>query len=176
MGVTSKTTCKIDGCTTAARCREMCDTHYRRVVRYGSPEPRRVAAPETCSIEGCDRPHQARGYCMNHYKRALREEWGLRPKAPSTRQIRPIGVDLSAEPLVRHVEARGGLAAVTSWMGTIKSVGVERWKRNYERAKDRGYLDLAVADEFCCKVLRIHPYFVWGEIWWEHEEIEQAAA
>lgn len=35
------TTCTVVGCQSPARCRGMCNQHYRRVLRYGSPEGNR---------------------------------------------------------------------------------------------------------------------------------------
>lgn len=69
-------TCSINGCDRAASRRGYCQTHYKRVLKTGSPGPPikpQRRRPAECIIEGCPRdadgPGCGRGYCASHYAR-----------------------------------------------------------------------------------------------------------
>jgi hypothetical protein len=67
--------CSVLGCVRCATRKGVCDTHYRRLKRYGAAGdgyiPERKRLPELCSIEGCDRKaHSFLGgdaVCKRHY-------------------------------------------------------------------------------------------------------------
>ena len=59
--------CSVEGCGALVKAKGLCNTHYARLMRNGSPDlqPKVV---ERCSHEGCDRPVIAKGYCGKHYE------------------------------------------------------------------------------------------------------------
>lgn len=64
--------CKIPGCKRAKRTQGMCNAHYARFRRSGSPIGEQVfrdQKPKTCTVEGCCKPYMARGFCGMHYER-----------------------------------------------------------------------------------------------------------
>lgn len=65
---------------------------------------------------------------------------------------------LPVEPLLAHVEARGGMLAITQDGSAL------RWFRDIKAHKRTGWRN---ADDFCCTVLNEHPALIYGEIWWE---------
>jgi len=85
--------CAIDGCSSAACKRGMCENHYRRWFKAN------VAAP--CSVEGCEKPATARGWCFMHYMRwkktgqvgtaELLNGWGAAEQICADCGERPIG-------------------------------------------------------------------------------------
>lgn len=71
-----ETTCSVDGCERAASRRGYCQTHYKRVLKTGSPGPpikEQHRRPEECIVDGCTRdangPGCGHGYCASHYAR-----------------------------------------------------------------------------------------------------------
>lgn len=66
---------------------------------------------------------------------------------------------LPAAPLVRVVEAAGGMRAL--------HVRDERLERSYYRAKRAGTLTVWAADKLAVIGLRTHPALLWGDAWWE---------
>lgn len=60
--------CSVVECGRSLAAKGLCDTHYRRVRRYGSldapPRPKRGK----CSIEDCGRAHYAKGLCQRHWQ------------------------------------------------------------------------------------------------------------
>lgn len=65
---------------------------------------------------------------------------------------------LPSGPLVSLVEALGGPAECGA-LGTLR--------RAYHRAKTNGDLTVWQADELSHRLLGVHPWFVWGDEWWE---------
>lgn len=66
--------CRIDGCCKPVRAKMLCNAHYMRAKRHGSPHHGgdvKSVAPvgRLCSVDGCERPHNAKGYCFTHYQR-----------------------------------------------------------------------------------------------------------
>lgn len=67
--------CKIEGCDRPVETREMCNMHYLRVLRTGTPGPPGplIRASGTgrgeCAVEGCEQVAAGRTYCHRHYYR-----------------------------------------------------------------------------------------------------------
>lgn len=67
--------CSVDGCGKTVHSKRLCNTHYRRFLKHGSPLKTIVSAPykgEKCSVEGCDNPASRRGLCNMHRQRKKR--------------------------------------------------------------------------------------------------------
>jgi len=64
-----KPLCIVDGCSKQRNCRGMCQMHYVRWRKYGSPHAvwpsRRSLVP--CAVPDCIRMARARGWCSSHY-------------------------------------------------------------------------------------------------------------
>lgn len=82
---------------------DLCEMHYRRRLRTGSPESRRQQ-PAVCTVEGCDQPVDARDLCHGHYQRLMR---GGDPNSP----LRGYGRVCSVPNCGRPHQARGYCAA-----------------------------------------------------------------
>ncbi|MDX1511460.1 MAG: HNH endonuclease [Nitriliruptorales bacterium] len=63
--------CSFEDCDRQRYARDLCERHYRRLMRTGSPKGR-LKGPPICSVEGCDRGVDARGLCHGHYLRLAR--------------------------------------------------------------------------------------------------------
>lgn len=81
----------------------LCEKHYRRKLRTGSPGGRRKQPP-TCTVDGCDEPTDARDLCHGHYQRLMR---GGDPDSP----LRGYGRTCSVVGCERPHKARGYCAA-----------------------------------------------------------------
>lgn len=67
--------CSVDDCNNRAVLKGMCQKHYRRILRNGTLEVKRIykAKPDKlCSIKGCDGVHYGKGLCSLHYARLKR--------------------------------------------------------------------------------------------------------
>lgn len=60
--------CSVLDCGRVVVAKGYCDTHYRRIRRYGSAQapPRPARGP--CSVENCSNPNAAKGLCRRHYQ------------------------------------------------------------------------------------------------------------
>lgn len=68
--------CSAPGCDRAHYCKGFCTTHYQRMKRYGSLEPKQrfgdvVEGPSTCQAPGCTAPRRSRRtrWCSTHHTR-----------------------------------------------------------------------------------------------------------
>lgn len=62
--------CMMEDCDRIARKRDLCDMHYKRQWRTGSPLlAERANTKGSCGVEGCDQVVAYRGLCNAHYKR-----------------------------------------------------------------------------------------------------------
>jgi hypothetical protein len=68
--------------------------------------------------------------------------------------------NLPFEPFSDIVEARGGIAAVGASKAARPAL-----RQAYYRAKRRGEVTPAVADELAVELLACHPVQVWGHDW-----------
>jgi hypothetical protein len=66
--------CSVIDCPRDAYARDMCEMHYRRVLRTGNPGPAGLKPKEKslCTAPDCEKYVEARGYCHGHYQRLLR--------------------------------------------------------------------------------------------------------
>lgn len=76
----------------------------------------------------------------------------------------PQTAGLPADPLVRAVSDRGGLARLLP----ARDIDREhrRLARAYHRAVQHGRLSYFAADELACRMLRCHPVELWGPEFW----------
>lgn len=81
MASLSKKVCSFEGCSRHALSKGMCDRHYRRWKKHGSPKIVRLRVRGVCSLEGCEDPHFGWGYCQRHYERYKR--YGRFEKRPT---------------------------------------------------------------------------------------------
>jgi len=67
--------CSIDDCPGDLYARDMCEMHYRRVLRTGDPGPPGPIKRQKsrCTAPDCEEDAEARGYCHGHYQRLLRK-------------------------------------------------------------------------------------------------------
>lgn len=64
--------CSVEECTREVCAKGLCEPHYRRMRRLGSPTDGtwfRMTMVEVCSVESCGRSGYAKGYCQRHYQR-----------------------------------------------------------------------------------------------------------
>jgi hypothetical protein len=81
------TNCSVPGCTRGVHVRGMCNAHYIRARRTGSPlglQVMRDAVPALCTVPGCQRQHSAKGLCKTHYERQrTKGSLDAKPKRPA---------------------------------------------------------------------------------------------
>jgi hypothetical protein len=76
--------CSVEECDREKYSREMCEMHYRRVLRTGEVGPAlaRSERVSICDVSGCEQIVDARSLCHGHYQRLMRngflEETSLR--------------------------------------------------------------------------------------------------
>lgn len=58
--------CNVDGCEKKHHSKGLCQMHYRRSKRHGSPY---YESQKICSIDGCNGKYFAKLYCIKHYGR-----------------------------------------------------------------------------------------------------------
>lgn len=80
---------------------------------------------------------------------------------------------LPIEPLEYVVTRRSGWSAVVSASGMEPGPELMRLTRTFFRARLRGWVSLADADQMAVRLLGLHPCLVWGSGWWD--ALEQAA-
>jgi len=83
---TDKPRCSFEDCDRQRYARDLCEKHYRRLMRTGSPEGH-LTGPPVCTVDGCDRGVDAKGLCHGHYLRLIRtgDVKADRPLGPRTR-------------------------------------------------------------------------------------------
>lgn len=145
--------CSFDGCDRLRHSYGLCDGHakQRRKGRELTPlgDYVRSAQQRVCSFDGCGRPHAARGFCDTHARQA-RKGIPLRPIGESVR--RDPATSLPFEPIRAYALAHG-----------YPIPGKCKW------------ITPAEADEVCVRIFRVHPFFVYGDQWWNTEEMENVA-
>ena len=84
--------CSVDGCARTHYARGLCGMHYRRVRRYGDPQPevppRGSTPPDTCAVDSCEHVSESRGWCHGHYLRWVRTG-DVRADVPLGRRTQP---------------------------------------------------------------------------------------
>ena len=83
--------CSVPKCHRPARAGKMCNAHYARYKRCGSPLGKQVmrdSKSAICSVKGCGSPYKARGFCSTHYERMRKngtlKSRGKRPAGEGT--------------------------------------------------------------------------------------------
>jgi len=64
--------CRIDGCTSKSKSKDLCNSHYYRLKKYGDPEyvfKRFKNEGASCEAKGCEFPSYVKGFCQKHYGR-----------------------------------------------------------------------------------------------------------
>jgi hypothetical protein len=63
--------CSVEGCEELAHAKHLCNTHYRRFLKYGSPSALVVESNKgkQCSVEGCENQATRKGLCNMHRQR-----------------------------------------------------------------------------------------------------------
>lgn len=71
LAVNATRTCSINGCSTAAFARSICQRHYDQVRKNGTLERHsRVHKPmSSCAVPDCDKDRHSFGYCSMHARR-----------------------------------------------------------------------------------------------------------
>jgi len=100
-------TCAIDRCDRLGYALEICEMHYRRVLRTGDPGPREKLdrSRVRCKASDCDQLAEARGFCHGHYLRVRRS--GSAGGSP----LRRLGRLCSVDDCDRPHKAKGYCAA-----------------------------------------------------------------
>lgn len=86
------------------------------------------------------------------------------PAHPSGRSDASRWPRLPTAPLVDAVSHRGGLRELLA--GRRKTPEGQRLARSYFRAKAQGWVTVTTADVLACRLLGMHPCFLWGEAFW----------
>ena len=144
--------CSYDGCQNRQHARGYCDTHDRQQKRTGQMWPTGTyIRNRSCTFDGCTRPHHGRGYCDGHFQQLRRGA----PLAPLRRHApKPKGATLPAAPLLAYAEANNLDSPIR---------------------RDRKWLTVEEVDVACVKFFKVHPWFVYGDAWWDEEAMEEAA-
>lgn len=66
--------CCIEGCTGRVVAKDMCQKHYKRIERTGSPTLHKEF--KTCSVEWCFTKVYAKGMCQKHYRQLNKSKEG----------------------------------------------------------------------------------------------------
>lgn len=63
--------CNVSGCASVAAKLGMCNKHYCRNRKYGTPHFTKYMRDHSgmCSVPGCTSPYSGAGYCATHYSR-----------------------------------------------------------------------------------------------------------
>lgn len=64
-------TCSVEGCEGKIKAKMLCEKHYARQRRNGSPTALKnigYGVEMLCSIEGCNGEHYSKGLCKHHYR------------------------------------------------------------------------------------------------------------
>jgi hypothetical protein len=63
--------CSVEGCDALILAKGLCNKHYLKLQRYGTPEPKKAFKNKgkKCSVEGCEKPASQKGMCTTHYQR-----------------------------------------------------------------------------------------------------------
>lgn len=135
-------------------------------------------APTCAWPHGCDKPaakrnYKQRKYCDHHIDNGWR---GHNPQATSDHPDW-----LPAKPLFDFVDGSGGFPDLWAPAGLDEgSPGATRERdrlgRNIARARRRGTMRYDIIDEICCRLLRLHPAEIYGDVWWIEDEAEEVAA
>lgn len=68
----SNVACSVHGCGDRPRSKGLCNKHYIKLRKFGSPDAGETYHPRmhgaTCSVDGCTAPARSKGLCNKHYK------------------------------------------------------------------------------------------------------------
>jgi len=97
--------CSIEDCGRRVYSRDLCEIHYRRLLRNGDPDVVKTKpGQKTCAVHGCRKKVDARGLCHGHYQRLMRGS-ELTDEAPLSR--RKFDPKCSVESCGRPTSAKG---------------------------------------------------------------------
>lgn len=104
-----------------------------------------------CITEGCDRPQKYTGYglCPRCYQRKY--VYRKRDRSNEVKPSRAKNPWLPTAPLIRYMEAKGVSLYNTPENDIYRNHNITLWR----------------ADRICCEVLKVHPYEVFGEAYWQ---------
>lgn len=71
---------------------------------------------------------------------------------------------LDAAPILRVIEARGGIDGV---VGGRTDRDALAFKRMMSKARECGTISVSSADRYCIKILGVNPALIYGEAWWD---------
>lgn len=66
-----RTVCQVADCGEKELARNLCSTHYQRMLARGTTDPRTHTVAK-CSIKGCGEPARCRGLCNSHHRKSLK--------------------------------------------------------------------------------------------------------
>lgn len=61
-------TCYIDGCGDKINSYGLCQKHYTRLKKNGSPYKVKKIVGGICKVDGCEEKNRNKGYCRKHYQ------------------------------------------------------------------------------------------------------------
>lgn len=95
------------------------------------------------------------------FMKARRRELAAQILRGEYAEARPAPV-LPVEPLVAQIRIRGGWPAASRHLGRTRHYSLE-WA--LRRGIESGYLSWAAADSLAVEVLGMHPFMIWGDVW-----------
>jgi hypothetical protein len=66
-----RTICRVPDCGEKELARQLCSTHYQRMLLRGTTDPRSRVV-KTCLVEDCSEPVRCRGMCNSHHRKSLK--------------------------------------------------------------------------------------------------------
>lgn len=123
----SNVACSVHGCGDRPRSKGLCNKHYIKLRKFGSPDAGETYHPRmhgaTCSVDGCTAPARSKGLCNAHYKHHLAHG---SPTSGAFRAANGSGTVISTGYRVIHADGRRVLehvAVAESALGKMLPAG-----------------------------------------------------